>query len=397
MYDFCINGGGMVGSALALGLAQQNFSVALIEPYLPDEFVEGSLPDLRVSAISDASVDLLKTLGAWQYTEQMRVKPYTGLSVWDSPSHRTDFTASSIDVPQLGYFVENRLLQLGCHKALANYNNVTWFVGSRVQNIAFNHGANTDASVVLTLSQGETIRAKWLVGADGAASQVRRAANIGTSGWQYSQQAMGITVEMAKPVDPVTWQQFTPSGPRAFLPMFNNYASLVWYDSAETLNALNGLNNDQLKQRIISAFPSELTFNNNDFTLIDKAIFPLTRSHASCYVSDPVILIGDAAHTINPLAGQGVNLGFKDVACLLNVTNNVSNMERAAFVKQLVGQYQTPRYRDNTLMMSAMDGFYNLFSNDIGPIKWFRNQLLSFAQHFEPAKREVLKYAIGMR
>lgn len=397
MYDFCINGGGMVGATLALGLARQNYRVALIEPYLPKAFVENSLPDLRVSAISAASVELLQSLGAWQYIQQMRVKPYTGLSVWDSPSHRTDFVANSIDVPQLGYFVENRILQLGCHQALAAYNNVTWFTGSKVKHIELNSACNHNLPVAVTLDSGDTIEANWLVGADGAASQVRFAANIGVSGWQYSQQAMGITVEMTKPVNAVTWQQFTPSGPRAFLPMFNNYASLVWYDSASVLNELNGLNNDQLKQRIINAFPNELTLNNNDFTIIEKAIFPLTRSHATRYVSDPVILIGDAAHTINPLAGQGVNLGFKDVACLLSVTEHGDNMNSAAFIEKLVSQYQKPRQRDNTLMMSAMDGFYSLFSNHIGPLKWFRNQLLSFAQHVEPAKREVLKYAIGMR
>ena len=397
MYDFCINGGGMVGSALALGLAQQNYRVALIEPYLPNEFVEGSLPDLRVSAISDASVELLTSLGAWHYIEQMRVKPYSGLSVWDSPSHRTDFTASSIDVPQLGYFVENRLLQLGCHKALASYDNVTWFTGSGVKHLALNESSGENCPVVVTLNNGVSVEARWLVGADGAASQVRLAANIGISGWQYAQQAMGITVEMAKPVDAVTWQQFTPAGPRAFLPMFNNYASLVWYDSADVLNELNGLNNQQLKQRIISAFPDELIQNDNDFEIIEKAIFPLTRSHASSYVSGSVILIGDAAHTINPLAGQGVNLGFKDVACLLGITNNNRSLDIRAFGDALLNDYEKPRKRDNLLMMSAMDGFYHLFSNDIAPVKWIRNQLLSVAQHFEPAKREVLKYAIGMR
>jgi len=402
MYDFCINGGGMVGSALALGLAQQNYRVALIEPFLPSDYEAGSKPDLRVSAISDASVALLKALGAWQFIEQMRVKPYTGLSVWDSPEYRTDFTAQSIDVAQLGYFVENRVLQLGCHQALGNHDNVSWFTGSKVKHITLNPNAlqsdtKNNAPAVVTLESGDTIDAKWLVGADGAGSQVRQAANIGSSGWQYSQHAMGITVEMAKPVEPITWQQFTPNGPKAFLPMFDNYASLIWYDSPTELNLLTSLNNAQLKQKILAAFPEDLTHNENDFTIIDKAIFPLTRAHASHYVTNPVILIGDAAHTINPLAGQGVNLGFSDVERLLEVTAKHEPVESSTFIDKLVNDYETPRQRENALMMSAMDGFYGLFSNDIAPIKWVRNQLLFVAQRFEPAKREVLKYAIGMR
>ena len=414
MYDFCINGGGMVGAALALGLAKQQYRVAIIEPHLPKGFDESSKPDLRVSAISDASVSLLTSLGAWEYIQAMRVKPYTGLSVWDDPAHRTDFTAQSIDVPQLGFFVENRLLQLGCHQALQAFDNVTWFTGCKVTDIALanslvsgsvdssvNSSVNSDASrarvSTLTLDNGKTLRAKWLIGADGAASQVRQSANIGVSGWQYSQQAMGITIEMDNAVDAITWQEFTPDGPKAFLPMFDNYASLVWYDSPDELKRLSTLNAAQLKQAIIDAFPSELLKNGNDFSVIDKATFPLTRAHASRYITDGVILVGDAAHTINPLAGQGVNLGFRDVEALLAVTDERIDLTSLEFKKRLITSYEKPRQRDNGLMMSAMDGFYGLFSNDIGPIKWLRNQLLSVAQQFEPAKREVLKYAIGMR
>jgi len=399
MVDFCINGGGMVGAALALGLAQQQFKVAVIEPYLPAPFNPEDGPDLRVSAISEASVTLLKALGAWEHIAAMRVKSYTGLSVWDDPAHRTDFTAQSIGMPQLGFFVENRLLQLGCHKALAQHKNVELISANTVSDITL-----TDTASV-KLSDGRRIEAKWLIGADGANSQVRKAAGIGTTGWQYAQQAMGITIRMNKPVEAVTWQQFTASGPKAFLPMFDNYASLVWYDWPDELKRLKSLNASQLETEILKTFPNELTKNGNSFSVIDKAIFPLTRSHANHYVKGCCTLIGDAAHTINPLAGQGVNLGFKDVEAFLAVTAKL-NVSRSAgqvslidsgFKRMLVSNYEKPRKRDNLMMMTAMDGFYALFSNDVAPIKWIRNQLLSVAQRIEPAKQEVLKYAIGIR
>lgn len=391
MVDFCINGGGMVGAALALGLAQQQYNVVVIEPFLPKPFSESDGPDLRVSAISDASVTLLEALGAWQHIRAMRVKPYTGLSVWDEPQHRTDFTAQSIDVPQLGYFVENRLLQLGCLQALEDFENVTVITGQKVKRIAL------EQTATITLDDDTSIEAQWLVGADGANSQVRQAAGIGTNGWQYAQQAMGITVEMQKPVDAITWQQFTPSGPKAFLPMFGNYASLVWYDSVDELTRLKSLNNMQLTQEIMSAFPQELTLNNNTFTVVDKAVFPLTRSHANSYIKGCSVILGDAAHTINPLAGQGVNLGFKDIEAFLSVTAKRMPLHSDAFMIALKQDFERPRKRDNLIMMTAMDGFYTLFSNDVAPIKWIRNQLLSVAQRIEPAKKEVLKYAIGMR
>ena len=398
MVDFCINGGGMVGAALALGLAQQQFKVAVIEPYLPAPFNAETGPDLRVSAISEASVTLLKALGAWELIAAMRVKPYTGLSVWDDPAHRTDFTAQSIDMPQLGFFVENRLLQLGCHHALKQFDNVELITGQTVQDIQLTNTAK------VSLSNGRTIEASWLVGADGANSQVRKAAGIGTTGWQYAQQAMGITIKMENAVEPVTWQQFTSSGPKAFLPMFDNFASLVWYDSPDELKRIKSLKASQLESEILKTFPDELTRNGNRFSVIDKAIFPLTRSHANHYVKGCCALVGDAAHTINPLAGQGVNLGFKDVEAFLSVSSNLKTNSTAndlltdgAFSQRLISNYEKPRKRDNLVMMTAMDGFYTLFSNDVAPIKWIRNQLLSVAQRIEPAKQEVLKYAIGLR
>ncbi|MDW5284313.1 FAD-dependent monooxygenase [Alteromonas macleodii] len=399
MVDFCINGGGMVGAALALGLAQQQFKVAVIEPYLPAPFNAETGPDLRVSAISEASVTLLKALGAWEHIAAMRVKPYTGLSVWDDPAHRTDFTAQSIDMPQLGFFVENRLLQLGCHHALKQFDNVELITGQTVQDIQLTNTAN------VSLSNGRTIEASWLVGADGANSQVRKAAGIGTTGWQYAQQAMGITIKMENAVEPVTWQQFTSSGPKAFLPMFDNFASLVWYDSPDELKRIKSLKASQLESEILKTFPDELTRNGNRFSVIDKAIFPLTRSHANHYVKGCCALVGDAAHTINPLAGQGVNLGFKDVETFLSVctefkpfgSDNALSLTDKVFSQRLISNYEKPRKRDNLVMMTAMDGFYTLFSNDVAPIKWIRNQLLSVAQRIEPAKQEVLKYAIGLR
>ena len=398
MFDFCINGGGMVGATLALGLAQQQFKVAVIEPYLPAPFKPEDGPDLRVSAISEASVTLLKALGAWEHIAAMRVKPYTGLSVWDDPSHRTDFTAHSIDMPQLGYFVENRLLQLGCHKALTQFDNVEIISGQSVEDIRLTNTANVN------LSNGRTLEAKWLVGADGANSQVRKAAGIGTTGWQYAQQAMGITIRMENAVEPITWQQFTSSGPKAFLPMFDNYASLVWYDTPDELKRIKSLKPSQLESEILKTFPEELTKGKNSFSVIDKAIFPLTRSHANHYVKGCCVLIGDAAHTINPLAGQGFNLGFKDVEAFLSVSSNFKTNSTAndlltdgAFSQMLFSNYERPRKRDNLMMMTAMDGFYTLFSNDVAPIKWIRNQLLSVAQRIQPAKQEVLKYAIGLR
>lgn len=390
MYDFCINGGGMVGAATALGLAKKGYSIAIIEPNMPLPFERESKPDIRVSAISQTSVDLLDTLGAWRHIASMRVKPYTGLSVWENTDSRTDFTAKSIDMPQLGYFVENRLIQLGCHQALAQYDNVVWFTQDKVTTMSIGpSGATVKVG-------NHAIEARWIIGADGANSQVRNAAHIGQTGWQYQQQAMGILVEMAHKADPITWQQFTPSGPRAFLPLFGRYASLVWYDDEIVLKSLKKLSSTQLKAKILSAFPAELQ-TNNDFEVLDWASFPLTRAHANKYVSQSAILIGDAAHTINPLAGQGVNLGFKDVGALLDCVERCSDVRSVEFSKRLLSDYEAVRRKDNLLMMLAMDGFYALFSNANTFVSVARNKLLELVQGLKPLKKQVLAYAIGVQ
>ncbi|WP_137167412.1 FAD-dependent monooxygenase [Salinimonas lutimaris] len=394
MYDFCISGGGMIGAATALGLRRQGYQVAVIEASQPRPFTQSDGPDLRVSALSMASVDLLTELGAWQNLPEGRVRQYDSLSVWEAPDTRTDFTAAMANMDILGYFVENRLLQLACLDALAQCNHDIahsealpgWF-DSTIETLTQHHD-----HCQIALANGTHLQARWLIGADGANSVVRRLAGIGTSGWQYSQHALGITVETQQPLANWTWQEFHPSGPRAFLPMYDNFGSFVWYDSPEKIKALSKLDNLRLQQAITDAFPAHA----GAFKVVGKAAFPLTRMHAQQYLSGRVILVGDAAHTINPLAGQGVNIGFRDVASLLTQCKDASDLSSPAFVRALQHAYERPRRRDNLAMMSAMDGFYLLFSNNLPPVKWVRNRLLGLAQTMTPVRRQVLKYAMGM-
>lgn len=388
MFDFCVNGGGMIGSAVALGLLEQGYRVALIETNMPKPFDSNQGPDLRVSAISMASIQLLEKLGAWQHVMAMRARSYSGLSVWEQPSSRTDFNAADIGEKQLGYFVENRILQLACHQALAKHENLSWINQGRMTQLEANQ-----TGCQLVLSDGQTLQSHWVIGADGAQSMVRRLLNVGTSGWQYEQQALGITVKMTEPVEDRTWQQFFPSGPRAFLPMYGQFGSVVWYDSASRIKALKSLSKTQLHDEVVSHFPSEL----GQFEVVDCAAFPLTRQHASQYVLPGAVLIGDAAHTINPLAGQGVNLGFKDVESFLKVSESrIQFNQPNQFYATLKADFERPRQRDNLLMMSAMDGFYQLFSNENGMVSVLRNTALRLAQQAGPIKNTVLRYATGL-
>ncbi|WJG11303.1 FAD-dependent monooxygenase [Aliiglaciecola sp. LCG003] len=385
MFDVGVIGGGMVGSSVALGLAQQGCKVALVESTMPESYVITQPPDLRVSAINLLSQNLLSQLGAWQSIEKMRLCPFKRMSVWENAKHRTDFVAKDMDLENLGHIVENRLVQLALLELIGQQENVTLLSNGIVDGIHINSHIN------VTVKNTDSFNCKLLIGADGGNSQVRKLMNIGSQGWQYTQQALGIQIKMTDGVQrDITWQAFRPTGPLAFLPLYGGYGSLVWYDDANTIRYLNGLNKTQLKAQILEHFPSELV----DFEILNYASFPLTRMHANHYAKGNTVLVGDAAHTINPLAGQGVNLGFKDVQVLLEKMSTWDKQENS--IKPILVQYESIRRPDNLLMMSAMDFTYSLFSNDIGPLKLLRNVGLALADKATPLKKQVMKYALGL-
>ncbi len=382
-FDFCVVGGGMIGSALAIGLAKLGYKITIIEQHMPAAFSVDQAPDMRVSAINLASQTLLNQLDVWHFVVQMRLCPFKRMDVWDRMGGTTQFNATEIDSPYLGHIVENRVLQLALHQGIDSYDNICWYQGGIINSMEL-----ADNQALITLKNQQRIRANYLVGADGGNSFVRRQSGIGEQGWQYSQQALAIKIRTESGQQDITWQEFHPSGPRAFLPLFNGFGSLVWYDSSARIEALKNLNKTKLKQQIIEHFPDKL----GDFEILELTSFPLTRMHANQYVKDQVLLIGDAAHTINPLAGQGVNLGFKDVAVLLD-----SLKAEAAQPSKAFKRYESERRKANLLMMSTMDAIYRLFSTESQPISMLRNLGLVLADKAGPIKKEVMKYAMGIK
>ncbi|EPY4733283.1 2-octaprenyl-3-methyl-6-methoxy-1,4-benzoquinol hydroxylase [Klebsiella quasipneumoniae] len=385
--DVAIVGGGMVGGALALGLAQQGFTVTVLEKTAPPAFDPASAPDVRISAISAASVGLLKSLDVWDAVREMRVHAYRRLETWEWESAHVAFDAAELKLPELGYMVENKVLQWGLWQALAAHEGVTLRVGGELE--AMQRG---EAQTALRLREGETIHARLVIGADGASSQVREMAGIGVHAWQYQQSCMLISVQCADDPGDSTWQQFTPSGPRAFLPLFDNWASLVWYDTPARIRQLQGMSMPQLQQEIARHFPARL----GRVTPRAAGAFPLTRRHALQYVQPGLALVGDAAHTIHPLAGQGVNLGYRDVDALLEILAQARGRGEEWASLPVLKRYQARRRADNFIMQSGMDLFYAGFSNDLAPVRMLRNIGLMAAERAGVLKRQALKYALGL-
>ncbi len=275
------------------GWHSTDFSVTVIEHAEPAPFVADSQPDVRISAISAASVSLLKGLGVWDAVQAMRCHPYRRLETWEWETAHVMFDAAELKLPLLGYMVENTVLQQALWQALEAHPKVTLRVPGSL--IALHRDNDLQE---LELKGGEVIRAKLVIGADGANSQVRQMAGIGVHAWQYAQSCMLISVQCENDPGDSTWQQFTPDGPRAFLPLFDNWASLVWYDSPVRIRQLQNMNMAQLQAEIAKHFPSRLGY----VTPLAAGAFPLTRRHALQYVQ-PGACAGGRCRAYHPSAG----------------------------------------------------------------------------------------------
>jgi 2-octaprenyl-3-methyl-6-methoxy-1,4-benzoquinol hydroxylase len=320
--------------------------------------------------------------------------PLSSLLPRQSPS--VTFNATELGSSHLGHIVENRVTQRALWEAASQCPEITIISGSGVTAIH-----QTDAKVSVTLENGNELCGQLLVAADGGQSRIREMAGIGVSRDQYAQHAMVISVRYRGAPEDITWQGFYPSGPRAFLPLHaagdeypgESWASLVWYDAPETLAELKSLSQNALATRLQQDFPARLP----EITQVDaRASFPIARQHARQYFQGRVVLAGDAAHTINPLAGQGVNLGFQDAETLQTAIREARRHGRDLADPQWLAWYEQQRRPANRRMMLAMDLFYHLFSNRIPPLHLARNLGLGAANIVPFARNRVARYAMGI-
>ena len=397
-YDVLVVGAGMVGVAIACGLGQQGLKVAIFDHHVPEPLPDDALPELRVSALSKASENILRQLGAWEPMQGLRMTPYRRMAVWeklpasfsDSRVNHVVFDAGRIDHSQLGYIVENRVTQLGLLAALKSYPSVSLFCPGEIVRMDVRQP-------MVELKDGRCFYGDLLVGADGADSQVRQSAVIALQQVDYEQQCLVATVEIAGGCQDITWQAFTPDGPQAFLPLPDiagkSYGSVVWYHQPEKIRQLLALDDAAFISTLAASFPDELP---PIIQLHQRGAFPLARRHASSYFRPGLVLAGDAAHTINPLAGQGVNLGFQDAAWLIEILGAAHLAGEHLGSPTVLARYEKARRTANSAMMYTMDAFYYTFSNRNRPLQLLRNAGLFAAGKLPPVLNHVMKYAMGL-
>lgn len=399
-YDIAIVGGGMVGATLACALADSGLKILMLDARAPEPFDDSQPHDLRVSAISPASQTVLENIGAWQGVVERRLCPYRKMRVWETQGKGdTLFDASDIDRAELGNIVENRILQLALWQRLERFDNVTVHCPGVISKLQYG-GGKTAANAMgdqglseLLCEDGLRVRCQLLVAADGGQSRVRQQVGIGVHSWSYPQQALVAYVRTGYPQQDITWQRFVPSGPQAFLPLSGQYGSVVWYNTPEQVKRLSGLSDKQFSEEMGATFPAEL---GQIDALLGRASFPLRSQYALEYVKQGVALVGDAAHMIHPLAGQGVNIGLLDAAELADQINNALDSGEDWSALPVLQRYQRARQQHNLLMMASMDLFCRTFSNDIPPLRILRNLGLELAQKVTPARNQAMKFAMGL-
>lgn len=391
--DLVIVGAGMVGSALALALADSGLSVVLLDrgPLTPGA-VESDLPfEPRVSALSLASQRILQRLGAWDGILARRVSPYQAMHVWDgSGTGAVHFDAASVHAEVLGHIVENRVVQDALLERLAEAN-VLLLPEARLELLR-----RSGDQWLVQLAGDRQIRAPLVVAADGATSAVRRLAGLETREWDYLHHAIVTSVRCAESHQRTAWQRFTDDGPLAFLPLDRGgdtrWCSIVWSCTPKQGERLMALDDAAFCQALGEAFEHRLGKVECSDT---RLCIPLRQRHAKRYVEPGLALIGDAAHVIHPLAGQGVNLGFLDAAVLAEELRHAQARGESIAEQRVLERYERRRMPHNLAMMAAMEGFQRLFQDDRLPLRWLRNAALKQVdRHFE-AKALFVRRALG--
>lgn len=377
----------MVGAALACGLGGSPLRVAVIEDSPPPPFDPGQPHDLRVSAVSVASVNILKAVGAWRGVTGRRLCPFRRMRVWEQGGD-VEFRSEDLDQPVLGYIVENRVIQWALLERLAAFPNVALFCPAEARIVEY-----TAAGSRIALDGGRRVEGRLLVAADGGGSRVRQIAGLGVAGWDYPQWALVLTVDTGYPQQDITWQRFTPAGPQAFLPLDGAHASLVWYEAPDQVQRLRTLPDPELLAELAARFPPEL---GPIARITARGSFPLKRQHALAYIKEGVALVGDAAHMIHPLAGQGVNIGLLDAAALAETLVTARREGRDIGSCSVLSRYEAMRRSNNLVMMTIMDLFYRVFGNAHPPLRLARNLGLGLADRLRPAKQMAMRYAMGL-
>ncbi|WP_262692426.1 UbiH/UbiF/VisC/COQ6 family ubiquinone biosynthesis hydroxylase [Kordiimonas aestuarii] len=385
-YDVTIVGGGLAGLTAAIGLAEHGFSVAVID-MVPVRDLTAASYDGRASALAYASCQLFEALGIWPHMEPY-AQPILEIRVSDGPSLlHLHFDNETLGDGPLGHMVENRHTRLALFARIEEMEGIALYLPEKVATLD-----RSAAEATVTLESGQVIRSSLILGVDGRNSVVRKHADLATSRIDYKQHGIVCSVSHEFSHCGIAHERFLPSGPFAILPLTGNRSSLVWTEKSHLTDTIMALSD--------RAFESEVRRRIGDFLGDVKVIggrwaYPLSLQYTQEYVADRLALVGDAAHGIHPISGQGLNLGLKDVAALLDVLVEARKVGLDIGARSVLDRYGQWRTTDNASVYAITDGFNRLFSNDIGPVKLARDLGMAAVNEVTPLKNFFMSHARG--
>ncbi|MFZ5638160.1 MAG: UbiH/UbiF family hydroxylase [Pseudomonadota bacterium] len=395
--DAAIVGGGIVGAACALALAQRGLQVALIESAEPPAW-SAATPDLRVYAFAPDNAALLGSLDVWDAVTAARAHPYRRMRVWDAAGgDELRFDADAFAVAQLGWIVEHALLQDRLWAAL-RASTVTLHCPARVVALEQDASEDADGGVRLELDDGLRVEARIAIAADGGRSTLRDLAGIPTKTEDYAQRGVVAYIATERPHEDTAWQRFLPTGPLAFLPCAAwpeaaNVSSIVWTLPEDEAARVLALDDAMFAEELTRAFAGRLGACR---PLTSRIGFPLRRQLAEAYVAGRVLAMGDAAHVVHPLAGQGVNLGLRDVSALRDAVVDAQARKVDWAAPHRLQRWARARRSDATASAHAFSLINRVFSNDALAPTLLRGHALGLVGKLAPLNRALWRHAAGM-
>ncbi|QMD26611.1 FAD-dependent 2-octaprenylphenol hydroxylase [Citrobacter freundii] len=388
--DVAIVGGGMVGLAVACGLQGSGLRVAVLEQHVLQPLAADAPPQLRVSAINAASEKLLTRLGVWSDIVARRACCYHGMEVWDKDSFgRIEFDDQSMGYSHLGHIVENSVVHYALWQKAQQSADITLMAPAELQQVAW--GEN---EAFLTLKDGSMLTARLVIGADGANSWLRNKADIPLTFWDYRHHALVATIRTEDAHGAVARQAFHGEGILAFLPLSDPHlCSIVWSLSPQEAERMQQASVDAFNQALNIAFNNRLGLCRVES---ERQVFPLTGRYARQFAAHRLALVGDAAHTIHPLAGQGVNLGFMDAAELIDELKRLQRQGKDIGQYLYLRRYERSRKHSAAMMLAGMQGFRELFAGANPAKKLLRDIGLKLADTLPGVKPQLIRQAMGL-
>ncbi len=392
-YDLLIVGGGMVGLTLALAVRKlTGQSVAIVEANTPTPL--NDKPELRVSAINAASEQLFSSLGVWQDIVAQRSQAYTHMHVWDkSGIGALDFDINDLSVKRnresLGHIIENKVIRNALWQKAEQDSGIALLTDSKLTNIAFG-----EHEVFASFESGMPVLAKLVVGADGAHSWLRQQMDIPIAFRDYDNHALVATIKTELGHQNTAWQVFLPEGPLALLPLYqSDLCSIVWSTSPSEAKRISALSPEAMAKELTAASDGKLGNISIESEVIN---FPLSMRLAHSFVKGKAVLVGDAAHTIHPLAGQGVNLGLLDAISLAESLANESYAAATDPLARQLAQYSRWRRAGAADMVAAMEIIKQAFTPQHPALKLIRGIGMTAISNLGPVKDLMIKQALGL-